>query len=120
MAHVVTESCICCKYMDCLRVCPVSCFREGVNFLVIDPGECIDCTLCVAECPAQAIYHQNDVPGNQKSFIPLNALLAKTLRVIKNKQNPLPAADEWIVVKDKLHLLIKDWPNDSPQSDPRT
>ena len=56
MTYVVTESCIKCKYTDCVDVCPVDCFREGPNFLVIDPDECIDCTLCVAECPVEAIY----------------------------------------------------------------
>jgi ferredoxin len=56
MTYVVTESCIRCKYTDCVDVCPVDCFREGPNFLVIDPDECIDCTLCVAECPVEAIF----------------------------------------------------------------
>src|SRR5207342_2738056 len=55
MTYVVTESCIKCKYTDCVEVCPVDCFREGPNMLVIDPEECIDCTLCVPECPADAI-----------------------------------------------------------------
>ena len=55
MPFVVTENCIKCKYTDCVDVCPVDCFREGPNFLVIDPDECIDCSLCVAECPAKAI-----------------------------------------------------------------
>jgi len=56
MAYVVTESCIKCKYTDCVDVCPVDCFREGPNMLVIDPEECIDCTLCVPECPVEAIF----------------------------------------------------------------
>ncbi|XLM23110.1 ferredoxin family protein, partial [Chromobacterium piscinae] len=55
MAYVVTEACIKCKYTDCVEVCPVDCFREGPNFLAIDPDECIDCSLCVAECPVGAI-----------------------------------------------------------------
>ena len=62
MTYVVTESCIKCKYTDCVDVCPVDCFREGPNFLVIDPDECIDCTLCVAECPVEAIFAEDDVP----------------------------------------------------------
>src|SRR5512135_1160884 len=77
MTYVVTENCIKCKYTDCVDVCPVDCFREGPNFLVIDPDECIDCTLCVAECPAEAIYAEDDVPENQRHFIALNAELAK-------------------------------------------
>jgi ferredoxin len=66
MTYVVTESCIKCKYTDCVDVCPVDCFREGPNMLVIDPDECIDCTLCVAECPVEAIFAEDDVPDSQK------------------------------------------------------
>src|SRR4051812_47232153 len=62
MTYVVTESCIKCKYTDCVDVCPVDCFREGPNMLVIDPDECIDCTLCVPECPVEAIFAEDDVP----------------------------------------------------------
>ena len=65
MTYVVTETCIRCKYTDCVDVCPVDCFREGPNFLVIDPDECIDCTLCVAECPVEAIFAEDDVPPDQ-------------------------------------------------------
>ena len=77
MTYVVTESCIRCKYTDCVDVCPVDCFREGPNFLVIDPDECIDCTLCVAECPVEAIFAEDDVPPDQQAFTALNAELAK-------------------------------------------
>ena len=72
MTYVVTESCVKCKYTDCVDVCPVDCFREGPNMLVIDPDECIDCTLCVAECPVEAIFAEDDVPADQKDFIALN------------------------------------------------
>ena len=68
MTYVVTETCIRCKYTDCVDVCPVDCFREGPNFLVIDPDECIDCTLCVAECPVEAIFAEDDVPPDQQAF----------------------------------------------------
>ena len=77
MTFVVTESCIKCKYTDCVDVCPVDCFREGPNMLVIDPEECIDCTLCVPECPVEAIFAEDDVPDTQQAFIALNAELAK-------------------------------------------
>src|SRR6187455_315433 len=77
MTYVVTESCIKCKYTDCVDVCPVDCFREGPNFLVIDPDECIDCTLCVAECPVDAIFAEDDVPPDQQPFKALNAELSK-------------------------------------------
>src|SRR5512139_1168999 len=82
MAYVVTESCIRCKYTDCVDVCPVDCFHEGPNFLVIDPEECIDCHLCVAECPVNAIYAEDDVPADMLSFVKLNAELAKSWPVI--------------------------------------
>ena len=67
MTHVVTENCINCKHTDCVEVCPVDCFHEGPNFLVIDPESCIDCTLCVAECPVGAIYPEDDVPRARSS-----------------------------------------------------
>ena len=68
MTYVVTETCIKCKYTDCVDVCPVDCFREGPNMLVIDPDECIDCTLCVAECPVEAIFAEDDVPDSQRKW----------------------------------------------------
>lgn len=105
MTYVVSENCIKCKYTDCVDVCPVDCFRAGPNFLVIDPDECIDCTLCVAECPAEAIFAEDDLPEDQQHFIALNAELAKLWPVIVDKQEPLADADEWAAVKDKLHLL---------------
>ena len=105
MTYVVTESCIRCKYTDCVDVCPVDCFREGPNFLVIDPDECIDCTLCVAECPVEAIFAEDDVPPAQQPFTALNAELAKLWKPIIERK-PAPAdADEWKDVKDKLKYL---------------
>ena len=77
MTFVVTESCIQCKHTDCVDVCPTDAFREGPNFLVIDPDECIDCALCVPECPVEAIFAEDDVPPDQRAFTPLNAELAK-------------------------------------------
>ena len=76
MTHVVTESCIRCKYTDCVDVCPVDCFREGPNMLVIDPDECIDCAVCIPECPVNAIYAEEDLPADQMAFIKLNVELA--------------------------------------------
>jgi ferredoxin len=105
MTYVVTESCIRCKYTDCVDVCPVDCFREGPNFLVIDPDECIDCTLCVAECPVEAIFAEDDVPPDQQPFTALNAELAKLWKpIIERKPGP-PDADDWKDVKDKLKFL---------------
>jgi len=105
MTYVVTEACVKCKYTDCVDVCPVDCFHEGPNFLVIDPEECIDCTLCVAECPVEAIYAEDDVPDDQQAFIALNAELAAQWKVIIERKEPLSDADEWAKVKDKKHLL---------------
>ena len=73
MTFVVTESCIKCKYTHCVDVCPTDAFREGPNFLAIEPDECIDCALCVPECPVDAIYPEEDVPEDQRHFIALNA-----------------------------------------------
>ncbi len=107
MTYVVTENCIKCKYTDCVEVCPVDCFREGPNFLVIEPDECIDCTLCVAECPADAIFAEEDVPENQRQFIALNAELARKWKPIVEKKEAPADADAWKGVKEKLHLLLR-------------
>src|ERR1700730_5244265 len=107
MAYVVTESCIKCKCTDCVDVCPVDCFREGPNMLIIDPDECIDCTLCVAECPVEAIFAEDDVPDDQKPFTSLNAELAKLWKPIIERKPAPPDADEWKSVKDKRDLLEK-------------
>ena len=76
MTFVVTESCIKCKYTDCVEVCPVDCFYEGPNFLVIHPDECIDCALCEPECPVNAIVSEDDLKEDQQEFQALNASLA--------------------------------------------
>ena len=107
MTHVVTEACIKCKYTDCVDVCPVDCFREGPNFLVIDPDECIACAVCIPECPANAILPEEDVPGNQQQFIQINADLAKTWPSITKRKDPLPDADEWKDKTGKLGDLIR-------------
>ena len=107
MTYVVTESCIRCKYTDCVDVCPVDCFREGPNFLVIDPDECIDCAVCVPECPVNAIYAEDDVPGDQQQFIKINADLASSWTSITKSNGALPDADEWKDVKSKLAELVK-------------
>ncbi|MDE3071687.1 MAG: ferredoxin family protein [Pseudomonadota bacterium] len=105
MTHVVTDNCIKCKYTDCVEVCPVDCFHEGPNFLVIDPDECIDCTLCVDECPAYAIFAEDDVPGGQERFLKINAELALKWPVIDSRIDALPDAGQWNGVADKLPYL---------------
>ena len=105
MTYVVTDNCIKCKYTDCVEVCPVDCFREGPNFLVIDPDECIDCTLCVPECPVNAIYAEDDVPPDQAEFLQLNAELARAWPAIIEKKPGLPDAAEWENKPGKLKYL---------------
>ncbi|HHJ15010.1 MAG TPA: ferredoxin family protein [Gammaproteobacteria bacterium] len=105
MTFVVGENCIKCKYTDCVEVCPVDCFHEGPNFLVIDPDECIDCTLCEPECPAEAIFPEDDLPAGQEIFLELNAELAQQWPVITQQKPPPPDADEWLGKEGKLKLL---------------
>ena len=107
MTHIVLESCIRCKYTDCVDVCPVDCFREGPNMLVIDPDECIDCAVCIPECPAEAIVAEEDVPADQLALIKLNAELAKTWPSITRTKAQLDDAESWKDVKGKLKYLQK-------------
>ncbi|MGM0563940.1 MAG: ferredoxin FdxA [Pseudomonadota bacterium] len=105
MTYVVTENCIQCKYTDCVEVCPVDCFHEGPNFLVIDPEVCIDCSLCVPACPAEAIYPDDELPEGQEGFIELNAELAKNWPVLDEPRSPPADAAEWDGKTDKLQYL---------------
>jgi len=105
MTFVVTESCIKCKYTDCIDVCPVDCFHEGPNFLVIDPDECIDCTLCEPECPVEAIYSEDELPEGQEGFIKLNAELTALWPVITDIKPAPEDADDWVNVTEKLKYL---------------
>mgnify|MGYP006273228641 CR=1 FL=1 len=105
MTFVVLENCIRCKYTDCVEVCPVDCFHEGPNCLVIDPDECIDCALCEPECPAHAIAPEDEVPEGQEAMIALNAELAREWPVLRRHKDPLPDAEEWNGRPDKLRHL---------------
>lgn len=105
MTFVVTESCIKCKYTDCVEVCPVDCFHEGPNFLVIDPDECIDCTLCEPECPVEAIYSEDELPAEQAHFLELNEELSRDWPVITEMKDAPEDADDWKEVTDKLQYL---------------
>ncbi|PHQ81117.1 MAG: ferredoxin [Coxiella sp. (in: Bacteria)] len=109
MTFVVTEVCIKCKFMDCVEVCPVDCFHEGPNFLVIDPDECIDCNICVPECPIDAIYAEDDLPEDQQKFLEMNADLSKTWPIITTMKTPPEDADDWRDVPGKLKYLEKKW-----------
>ncbi|MEX2374676.1 MAG: ferredoxin FdxA [Dehalococcoidia bacterium] len=108
MPFVVTEACIRCKYMECVDVCPVDCFHEGANMLVINPGECIDCGACVPACPAEAIYPDSfDVA---KHWADLNARMAELWPVIVVQAKPPDDADAWNGMPDKYAL----WFSQSP------
>ena len=105
MTYVVLENCIRCKYTDCVEVCPVDCFHEGPNYLVIDPEECIDCSLCEPECPIDAIVAEDDLTEEQRHFLELNAELSQIWPVITEmKDAPADAAD-WENKPDKLKYL---------------
>ena len=105
MAYVVTESCIKCKYTDCVEVCPVDCFYEGPEFLVIHPDECIDCGLCEPECPIEAIYADDELPENQIQFIEINAKLADVYENITEAKDALPDADNYKDIEEKVQFL---------------
>ena len=105
MTYVVTESCIKCKYTDCVEVCPVDCFHEGPNFLVIDPEECIDCSVCEPECPVGAIVSEDDLPEGQESFLQLNAELAQSWPLITEKKAAPDDAQQWEDKPGKLQYL---------------
>lgn len=105
MTYVVTENCVRCKYTDCVDACPVECFHEGPNFLVIDPDGCIDCGVCVPECPIGAIYALADLPPDQHDFVEINQRLAMEWPLITEKQEPLADADAWADQPDKRQYL---------------
>ncbi len=109
MTFVVTESCIKCKYTDCVEVCPVDCFYEGPNFLVINPEECIDCALCEPECPVNAILSEDDLTDAQRPFLALNAELASDWPNITVKKDGPADAKSWETVVEKLQYLQKTW-----------
>lgn len=92
MAHVVCEPCRDCRYTDCVAVCPVDCFHEAARMLYIDPEECIDCAVCIPECPVEAIYQDCDVPKKWASYIELNALESVKHPIIAETKDPLPGA----------------------------
>ena len=107
MTFIVGESCIKCKLGDCVEVCPVDCFHEGPNMLVINPDECIDCALCEPECPVDAIFADDEIPEGQEVFEELNRELSETCPVISHPPEPPTDADEWRDVKDQMKYLEK-------------
>jgi len=104
MAYVVTEACIGCRYGECIEVCPQEAFREGPNFVVIDPEACANCSLCEMVCPVQAIHPVHGLGEEMQPFVALNAELARHWPKASYR-GPLPDADAWAERKGKLALL---------------
>ena len=105
MTFLVGENCIKCKLTDCVEVCPVDCFYEGPNMLVIHPDECIDCALCEPECPVDAIFSEDEIPEGQEEFMDINAELAEVWPNINEKKDAPPDEAEWRDVPDKRQYL---------------
>jgi ferredoxin len=105
MTHLVTENCIKCKHTDCVSVCPVDCFYEGPNFLAINPDECIDCGVCIPECPVDAIVADNDTNTDIPLWLEINTRLSNKWSVITKKKSAPPDAEEWKDKPNKLDLL---------------
>ena len=105
MTFLVTENCIKCKHTDCVEVCPVDCFYEGPNFLAINPDECIDCGVCVPECPINAIVEDTNLDHNIPFWVDLNKRLSTKWPNITKKKSALPDAEEWDGKPNKLDLL---------------
>lgn len=111
MAYVVGEACIKCKYTDCVAVCPVDCFYEGENALVINPDECIHCGACEPECPTNAIYDEDDLPAKWKAYVAINALFSGAKSADQVDKAGLPKA----VLKVIQEGTVKTWPNINAQ-----
>ncbi|MCL1623074.1 ferredoxin family protein [Moraxella sp. Tifton1] len=105
MTFVVTDNCVLCKYTDCVEVCPVDCFYEGPNFLVINPDECIDCALCEPECPANAIFSEDEIPAGQEEYLAINEELSQVWTNITEKKDPMPDYEKWDGVSGKIQYL---------------
>jgi len=105
MTYLVTENCIKCKHTDCVEVCPVDCFYEGPNFLAINPDECIDCGVCIPECPINAIIEDTNLDHNIPFWVDLNKRLSTKWPNITKKKSALPDAAEWDGKPNKLDLL---------------
>jgi ferredoxin len=115
MPYVVTENCIKCKYTDCVEVCPVDCFYEGENMLVIHPDECIDCGVCVPECPAEAIVADTD-PAAESKWLELNRHHASLWPNIMRRKEPLPDAEAMNGVPEKFRFFSPE-PGDQTVAD---
>lgn len=106
MTYLVIENCINCKHGDCVTVCPVDCFHEGPNFISIDPDECIDCGVCVPECPVDAIVADSDLDDAERAiWLDINTRTSKKWPVVTKKSGPMPDHDIWNGKPNKRNLL---------------
>lgn len=105
MTYLVVDNCIKCKHTDCVEVCPVDCFYEGPNFLAINPDECIDCGVCVPECPVGAIVSDNDTTVDVVFWRKVNEEMSVKWPSITTKKDPLPDHEQWNGVPNKIDLL---------------
>ena len=108
MTYVVTQACLKCKYTDCVEVCPVDCFYEGDAMLVIHPEQCIDCGVCVPVCPANAILADTD--ANAAQWLELNRQYSANWPNLRTKKQPLPEAEEYKTVPDKMQRFFSPAP----------
>ena len=108
MTYVVNDNCVKCKLTDCVEVCPVDCFYEGENMLVINPDECIDCGVCEPECPINAI--EPDTNKNTEKLVVLNKEMSAKWPNINKKKDPLPDADKFKNIHNKLEKYFSDKP----------
>ena len=108
MTFVVTEQCIRCKFMDCVKACPVDCFYEGPEFLVINPDECIDCSVCVTECPVDAICQDKDLPAGQEEFLEINRRFSQIWPPAVVPSPLLPEREQWRNIPMKRQFLQTD------------
>ena len=108
MTYLVTDNCVKCKHTDCVAVCPVDCFYEGEDALVINPDECIDCGVCVPECPVDAIVADTDLPESELIiWMERNTKYSEVWPNIVEQKDPLPDADTWNGVPDKWETFVE-------------
>lgn len=113
MTYLVTDNCIMCKHTDCVEVCPVDCFYEGENFLAINPDECIDCGVCEPECPVDAIVADFDLPEEERiKWVEINHKYSLEWPVITQQKDPLPDAETWDGVENKLENYFSEMPGE--------
>ena len=108
MTYIVKEECIKCKLTDCVEVCPVDCFYEGENMLVINPDECIDCGVCEPECPVDAI--KSDTEDGADKWVEMNKKYSAIWPNITTKKDPLKDEKKYRGEKEKFKKYFSEKP----------